>query len=94
MRKIEENMIAAVAMRRDWSSGNTSVRVNHKNEVEVRLHGNLICRITKGKRVFSSCGWATSTTRSRLNALGCDCHIVKGSLRSCSTGELINTKSI
>lgn len=93
MRKIEEKMLQAVAMRRDWSSGNTSVMVNYNGDVLVRLHGNLICRITKSKRVFSSCGWATNTTRSRLNALGCDCHIVKGELVG-HDGKPINAKLI
>ena len=53
-----------------FSSGNTTV-VQHRNEMEVFLHGNLIatlCKISMDLRLFDG-GWQSVTTKSRLNAL-------------------------
>lgn len=71
MRKIEKEMLAAVCERMNWSNGNTSVHVsNDKKVVRVLLHGNLIY-VCKGMREsFSLAGWDTTTTCSRLRALG------------------------
>ena len=53
-----------------FSSGNTTV-VQHRNEMEVFLHGNHIatlCKISMDLRLFDG-GWQSVTTKSRLNAL-------------------------
>ena len=53
-----------------FSSGNTTV-VQHRNEMEVFLHGNHIatlCKISMDLRIFDG-GWISNTTKSRLNAL-------------------------
>ena len=53
-----------------FSSGNTTV-VQHRNEMEVFLHGNHIatlCKISMDLRLFDG-GWQSNTTKSRLNAL-------------------------
>ena len=52
------------------SSGNTTV-VQHRNDMEVFLHGNHIaslCKISMDLRIFDG-GWQSNTTKSRLNAL-------------------------
>ena len=53
-----------------FSSGNTTV-VQHRNEMDVFLHGNHIatlCKISMDLRLFDG-GWQSNTTKSRLNAL-------------------------
>ena len=53
-----------------FSSGNTTV-VQHRNDMEVFLHGNHIatlCKISMDLRLFDG-GWQSNTTKSRLNAL-------------------------
>ena len=53
-----------------FSSGNTTV-VQHRNEMEVFLHGNHIAtldKISMDLRIFDG-GWQSNTTKSRLNAL-------------------------
>ena len=53
-----------------FSSGNTTV-VQHRNEMDVFLHGNHIaslCKISMDLRIFDG-GWHSNTTKSRLNAL-------------------------
>ena len=53
-----------------FSSGNTTV-VQHRNEMEVFLHGNHIatlCKISMDLRLFDG-GFRSNTTKSRLNAL-------------------------
>lgn len=76
MRKIERDMLAAIAAERDWSSGNTSiVRLDMICSLSVRLHGNEIARIdgrTIQVNVDTLRRWPTPTTKSRLRALGAD----------------------
>ena len=70
MRKIESEMQAAIVERRDWSSVNTTVTVDSEGNTEVRFHNNLIATIfNNGDLKLSSCGWKTTTTKSRLNAI-------------------------
>lgn len=72
MRRIEQNMLDAVRGRRNWEESNTRVQ-NDKNGTAVYLHENLIfVRHNDGRRVFTLAGWNTTTTRSRLRALGVD----------------------
>lgn len=70
MRKIEEEMVAAVRARRPWAKDNTEVRAWSDGEVVVLLHGSAIYKEFKGRRQFNLQGWNTTTTRSRLRALG------------------------
>ena len=70
MRKIESEMQAAIVERRDWSKDNTTVTVDSEGNTDVRLHNNLIATISNNGDVkLSSCGWKTTTTKSRLNAI-------------------------
>ena len=47
MRKIEQQMNAAIAAGKNWSNSNTTVTM--EGEVaEVRLHGNLIAKVGEG----------------------------------------------
>ena len=72
MRQIERDMNRAIRYRKNMSKQNTSVRC-YREEIEVRLHGNLIGTVDTASnqlRIFDG-GWQTVTTNSRLNAL-CD----------------------
>ena len=79
MRKIEEQMVAAIKARKNFKSGNTEVKMTRNEYLctftsMVYLHGNLIAKISFGPdnvvAQFTMAGWNTNTTRSRLNALG------------------------
>ena len=70
MRKVEAKMNKAMRFFLPFSSGNTTV-VQHRNEMEVFLHGNhiaTVCKISMDLRLFDG-GWRSNTTKSRLNAL-------------------------
>lgn len=87
MRKIEQEMTAAIAAHRNWSSGNTQVVTKPFDCTgffsEVFLHGNhiaIVWTFSNGTRRLSVntetlAAWPTPTTKSRLRALGADvCH--------------------
>ena len=70
MRQIERDMNRAIRYRKNMSKQNTSVRC-YRDEIEVRLHGNLIGTVDTASnqlRIFDG-GWQSNTTKSRLNAL-------------------------
>ena len=70
MRKIEALMIQAVKSHKAWKSGNTEVTLSAKDGLpHVYLHGNLIASVTNNGLIISDCGYQTTTTKSRLNAL-------------------------
>lgn len=70
MRKIEQQMCAAVQSNKDWQSGNTSVHFDPETGVSiVRLHGNKIAEIDDTSMTIFDGGWQSATTKSRLNAL-------------------------
>ena len=70
MRKIEEQMCAAVQSNKDWQSANTSVHFDPETGVSVvRLHGNKIAEVDDTSMTIFDGGWQTTTTKSRLNAL-------------------------
>ena len=71
MRAIEQKMCQAVYFGENMCVNNTRVE-NKDGEITVYLHGNAIYRVVDGVRYFSLAGWNTPTTRSRLNALGCN----------------------
>jgi len=70
MRKIEEQMCAAVQSNSDWQSANTSVHFDPETGVSVvRLHGNKIAEIDDTSMTIFDGDHQTMTTKSRLNAL-------------------------
>lgn len=83
MRKIEVEMLAAVRGCMSWSSGNTWVLPYHDpggaSGARVYLHGNHIADVPVGGPVKVNHDtlkrWPTSTTVSRLRALGVDARI-------------------
>ena len=63
-------MNSAIRYRKNFSSGNTTVRA-FREAVEVYLHGNNIASLdpaTHALTIFDG-GWQSNTTKSRLNAL-------------------------
>lgn len=84
MRKIENQMLRAIHERKDWCSNNTSVTHESFRDafgitqfcMVVKLHGHAIVRmlLDQNKVCFDNCGYATTTTRSRLNACASLCN--------------------
>ena len=70
MRKIEMMMNSAIRYRKNFSSGNTTVRA-FKESVDVFLHGNHIASLDTVTHALTlkDGGWQSNTTKSRLNAL-------------------------
>ena len=68
MRKIEQQMIAAVNGNKNWSSGNTQV-VTNCGVSTVYLHGNKIALVDDTSLTVFDGGYQSKTTKSRLNAL-------------------------
>tara|TARA_B100000035_G_scaffold271227_1_gene245958 strand:+ start:233 stop:580 length:348 start_codon:yes stop_codon:yes gene_type:complete len=78
MRKIEQQMIAAVQNNINWSSANTTVHFNEETgESIVRLHGNKIAVVSDNDMTIFDGGYQSVTTKSRLNAL-CDAFCITG----------------
>ena len=75
MRKIEQQMIAAIKDSKDLKIANTQV-ISCTNVSDVYLHGNLIARIGETWIELFDGGYQSNTTKSRLNAIlaahGCD----------------------
>ena len=70
MRKIEQQMCAAVQSNKDWQSANTSVHFDPETGISiVRLHGNKIAEVSDNDMTIFDGGWQSNTTKSRLNAL-------------------------
>ena len=75
MRKIEMMMNSAIRYRKNFSSGNTTVRCFKTNgittDVDVYLHGNHIASVDTATNALTikDGGWQSVTTKSRLNAL-------------------------
>jgi hypothetical protein len=72
MRKIEQQMVTAIAKNLNWHSGNTCV--SNRN---VYLHDNHIATVTVTNyqpsievNLTTLRNWPTATTKSRLRALG------------------------
>lgn len=79
-RKIETEMLNAIRYQQEWRKDNTEVRIveegvmftpSYNKTIEIYLHCNRIARIEPGlnRITVSSCGWRTSATKSRLNAI-------------------------
>ena len=82
MRKIEQQMLAAIKAGRNWESGNTRVEKDGPFML-VYLHGNLIAKHETNDQFTYFCPQAfidrpTRTTVSRLRALGIGASIHKG----------------
>ena len=80
MRSIEKKMLSALIERKNLSFNNTRVRcIFHPHPVddtdyiidccEVYLHDSPIARIEPDAVTINNCGWRSSTTKSRLNAI-------------------------
>ena len=73
MRNITRQALDAFFSGKEFKQDNTEVSVNHSRSglVILYLHGNAIARRpVKGERVeVSAAGWATMTTKERLNGL-------------------------
>ena len=85
MRKIEQQMLAAVAAGKAWTLDNTTVSMHVDARgfqvPNVFLHGNHIATIENGVcRVneYTLARWPTPTTKSRLRALGANVSTRKG----------------
>jgi hypothetical protein len=68
MRKIEQQMIAAIKGNTDWKCDNTEV-INIEGVSFVYLHGNQIATIDDDSLTLFDGGYQSKTTKSRLNAL-------------------------
>jgi len=70
MRKIEQQMIAAIKSETNWESGNTSVHYSEEYGTStVYLHDNLIAIVSDNDMEIFDGGYQSKTTKSRLNAL-------------------------
>lgn len=71
MRVIESKMLNAMRNKRNFSLGNTKVDWWNGEVCRVYLHDNMICEYipTKCSIYLQDCGWETTTTKSRLNAI-------------------------
>lgn len=69
MKAIEEKVSRAITSKKSMSCQNTVVAVDG-NDCHVYLHSNHIFTYdySTGGVFWDDCGWATATTRSRLNA--------------------------
>lgn len=83
MKKIEKDMLAAIARWESWLNGDTQVVVHHdKGRATVYLFGNRIATVNLFGVVtpdkVTMWGFPTRTTASRMRALGFDAHIKDG----------------
>ena len=78
MRKIEQQMIAAIRENRDWKCDNTEVIYNPETGwSHVYLHGNHIATVDDTSVTIWDGGYQSSTTKSRLNAI-CGAFCIQG----------------
>ena len=69
MRKIENQMNAAISNNENWSSANTEVITQQDGVSFVYLHGNKIAEIGDDFIKLFDGGYQSVTTKSRLNAI-------------------------
>ena len=69
MRKIEQEMIAAIKNNQDWQSANTAVITQQDGISYVYLHGSKIAEVGDDHLTLFDAGYQTQTTKSRLNAI-------------------------
>jgi hypothetical protein len=69
MRKITNESVSAFLAGRKFNKGNMSVEVTNEF-TKLKLHGNTIATIDRlGVLSISNAGWASNTTKERLNGL-------------------------
>ena len=68
MRKITIESVTAFENSYEFNKQNMSVCVDGR-ETLLKLHGNTIAKKSGGKLFITNCGWETTTTKERLNAL-------------------------
>jgi len=69
MRKITKEAVSAFLERKPFRKSNMSVEV-YGNEFRLKLHGNTIASIDElGVLSVSNAGWASNTTKERLNGI-------------------------
>lgn len=76
MRKIEQQMIAAIREGKDWKNGNTKV-ITINDVSWVYLHDNHIATVYEDSVEVFDGGWQSNTTKSRLNAI-CNAFCIAG----------------
>ena len=70
MRKIEQEMNAAISNNQNWQCDNTAVTYDPEtNESTVYLHGNKIAIVGDNFVQIFDGGYQSKTTKSRLNAI-------------------------
>ena len=70
MRKIEQQMNAAITNNVNWQSANTAVTFDAESgESKVYLHSNHIATVGEDFVQIFDGGWQSNTTKSRLNAI-------------------------
>jgi hypothetical protein len=69
MRKVSKITAESFKSARPIKVGNSMVRVVDGGDALYYLHGNRIASMFEGKLNLSDCGWKTSTTKERLNAI-------------------------
>ncbi len=70
MRKIEKEMLNAIAQKKNWRKDNT--RVSTGTGTNVYLYNNLLCTITEDSVLWNLPvlqKWPTRTTKSRCHAI-------------------------
>ena len=78
MRKIEQQMIAAINNNQNWQSANTAVTFDKETHTSiVYLHGNKIAEIDDNSMTIFDGGYQSKTTKSRLNVL-CNEYCIEG----------------
>lgn len=69
MRKITKESVNAFLMGKQFNKGNMSVEVG-PDYTKLKLHGNTIATIDEmGVLSVSNAGWASNTTKERLNGI-------------------------
>jgi len=86
MRKITEDAIRAFRNREKFKRGNSEVVVTGKSSY-LLLHGHVIATLDADGLFITSAGWATTTTKERLNGLP-NVHIVQKNFQWFLNGEL------
>ena len=69
MRKIEAQMVQAIANNQDWRLANTKVVNTSEGYSHVYLHNNHIATVKDDTVILYDGGWQSVTTKSRLNAI-------------------------
>jgi hypothetical protein len=76
MRKIEAQMLQAIANKQDWKCDNTEVVVTYFAHADrmidratVYLHGSPIAQVSPNTVTVCDCGYQTATTKSRINTI-------------------------